>query len=70
MIDFIKSTDYESIVWNEILLEGNSDALAFMAGAIAEAFYGEIPNHIAQEALKRIFHEFIEVPERFNDRFG
>lgn len=70
MIAFLESTDYESAVRNAVSLGGDSDTLACMAGAVAEAFYGGVPDHIAQETLKRIPDQFIEVLEKFYDRFG
>lgn len=44
---FLQSDDYESAVRNAVSLGGDADTMACIAGGIAEAFYGEIPQHIA-----------------------
>lgn len=46
IIAFLESTDYESAVRGAISLGGDADTQACIAGGIAEAFYGEIPEYI------------------------
>lgn len=49
IISFLEAEDFESAVRNAISLNGDSDTLACMAGAIADAFYGGVPEFIARE---------------------
>ncbi|MFP4258064.1 MAG: ADP-ribosylglycohydrolase family protein [Desulfovermiculus sp.] len=51
---FLESTDFEDAVRNAVSLGGDSDTQACMAGALAEAFYGELPRDIARESLSRL----------------
>ena len=43
---FLESDDYEDAVRKAISLGGDSDTLACMAGGIAQAFYGGVPEEI------------------------
>ncbi len=53
VIAFLESTDYEDAVRNAVSIGGDSDTIACITGAIAEAFYG-IPDFIRQKALSRL----------------
>ena len=54
IIAFLESHDYESAVRNAVSLGGDADTQACIAGGIAEAFYGEIPEHIRRFCHPRI----------------
>lgn len=54
IIAFLESHDYESAVRNAVSLGGDADTQACIAGGIAEAFYGEIPNYIKKFCDPRI----------------
>lgn len=51
---FLDSHDFESAIRIAVSLGGDSDTLACITGGIAEAYYGEIPRHIREEARKRL----------------
>lgn len=51
---FLESGDYESAVRNAVWLGADADTQAAIAGGIAEAFYGGVPDAIAREALARL----------------
>ena len=40
-----------------------------ITGAIAEAYYGGVPEHIKQEVLKRLPDELVDVMSEFYKRF-
>jgi len=69
IIAFLESTDYESAIRLTISLGGDADTMGAITGAIAEAYYGGVPEHIKQEVLKRLPDEFIDVMNRFYKRF-
>lgn len=46
-----------------------TDTMGAITGAIAEAYYGGVPEHIKQEVLKCLPDEFIDVMNRFYKRF-
>jgi len=48
---FLESEDYEDAVRLAISLGGDADTLACITGGIAEAFYGRVPDAIANQAL-------------------
>ena len=64
---FLDSSDYESAVRIAVSLGGDSDTLACITGGIAEAFYGEIPDEIADIALARLPEEFKCLLDRFTE---
>lgn len=61
IIAFLESTDFESAIRLAVSLGGDSDTLACITGAIAEAYYKVIPDWIKQEAYKRLPERFIEM---------
>jgi ADP-ribosylglycohydrolase len=48
---FLESEDYESTIRLAVWLGGDSDTIACIAGGIAEAFYGQVPDRIKQKVL-------------------
>ncbi len=62
---FFESSDYESAIRKAISIGGDSDTIAAIAGSIAEAYYGSIPEEIRKKGrllldsgLKRVLDEF------------
>jgi ADP-ribosylglycohydrolase len=70
IIAFLESTDFESCVRLSVSLGGDSDTIAAIAGGIAEAFYGGVPEAIETEVWKRIPPEFQKLVEAFTAQFG
>jgi len=64
-IAFLDSEDYESAVRNAVSLGGDADTLACIAGALAEAYYKEIPAQIIAETRKRLPQEFLDIIDEF-----
>lgn len=67
IIAFLESTDFENAIRLAVSLGGDSDTLTCITGGIAQAFYGGIPEPIAQQALaildeplRRITTEFMQ----------
>jgi ADP-ribosylglycohydrolase len=65
IIAFLESTDFESAIKNAILLRGDADTQACMAGAIAEAYYKEIPQYLKDKAFEIIPKEFRDILDEF-----
>jgi ADP-ribosylglycohydrolase len=57
---FLEASDYEDAVRQAISLGGDSDTQAAIAGGIAEAFYGGVPEHIATH----VWHTVLDEPLR------
>lgn len=66
IICFLQSFDYESAVRRAIALGGDADTQASIAGAIAAAYYGEIPAYIRCFCMKRLPEEMRVVFSRFD----
>ena len=64
-IAFLDSDNYESAVRNAVSLGGDADTLACIAGALAEAYYKEIPAKIIDETRKRLPQEFLDIIDEF-----
>jgi ADP-ribosylglycohydrolase len=70
IIAFLDSSSFEEALRNAVFLGGDSDTLACMAGAVAEAFYGGVPRPIVTETLERLPEHLKDVLERFEARYG
>ena len=70
IIAFLDSSDYEEAVRLAISLGGDADTLACIAGGIAEAFYGDVPKHIAEPAMARLDDELRKTVVRFSEKYG
>lgn len=70
IIAFLESTSYEDAIRNAISLGGDADTLACIAGGIAEAYYGDIPQDIAVDAKQLLDPKLTAVIHRFRGRFG
>lgn len=46
VIAFLESDTFEDAIRNAISLGGDSDTIACISGGIAQAFYGDVPEHI------------------------
>jgi ADP-ribosylglycohydrolase len=67
---FLESDSVESAIRLAISLGGDTDTQAAIAGGIAEAFHGAVPDEIAVEVIARLPREFRDVMAKFNERFG
>lgn len=64
IVAFLESTSFEDAIRNAVSLGGDSDTLAAIAGAIAEAYYG-IPEQIKERALSYFDVELLSVYEEW-----
>ena len=69
IIAFLESTDFESAIRNAISLGGDADTMACIAGAIAEPFYGGVPEEISQQVLPLLDDRIRNMLQSFHDRF-
>lgn len=70
IIAFLESRDFEDAVRLAVSIGGDSDTIACIAGAIAEAFYKEIPEYIVENSLRLLPTEIIVLIEKFSAKFG
>jgi ADP-ribosylglycohydrolase len=69
LVAFWESRDYEDAVRNAISLGGDADTLACIAGSIAEAYYGGVPDWITQAVLERLDDGLRQTVELFRGRY-
>lgn len=70
LVAFMESVDFEDAVRKAVSLGGDSDTIACIAGAVAEAFYGGVPEGISVKALSHLDERLRAVVERFVERYG
>ena len=70
IIAFLDSNDFEDAIRNAVSLGGDADTQASIAGAIAEAFYGGVPDEILLQTWKRLNKNFQCVVRDFYAYFG
>jgi ADP-ribosylglycohydrolase len=66
IIAFLEATDFEDAIRNAVSLGGDSDTLTCITGGIAQGFYGDVPDGIAEAALSRLDNRLISILEQFN----
>ena len=69
LVAFLESNDYESAVRLAVSLGGDCDTLACVAGGVAEAFYGGVPEAIRVRALATLDDDLRGVVAEFAGRF-
>ena len=69
IIAFLESTDFESAIRLAVSLGGDADTMGAIAGSIAEAFYGGVPENIRQECVRLLPADMIGVLHQFSDKY-
>ncbi|MFW6293651.1 MAG: ADP-ribosylglycohydrolase family protein, partial [Spirochaetota bacterium] len=69
IIAFLDSTDFEDAIRNAISLGGDADTQACIAGAVAEAFYGGVPESMLAWVLPRLDSSQLRIAREFAGRF-
>lgn len=69
VIAFLESDSYEDCIRKAISIGGDSDTIACMAGGIAHAFYGDVPDNIKRETYARLDETLIEIITQFCEKF-
>lgn len=69
ILAFLDSDGFESAVRLAVSLAGDSDTQACIAGGIAQAYYGAVPSHIADEVKQRLPAEMLEVIDAFDSAY-
>lgn len=68
LIAFLESESYEDAVRKAVSLGGDSDTIACIAGGVAAAFYGGVPDAIRAEVWPRLDDRLRAVIEAFTSR--
>ena len=65
---FLEAVDFEDAVRNAVSLGGDSDTQACIAGSIAEAYFGGVPDHIKAQTLSFLDQRMLSVLQLFDDQ--
>lgn len=66
---FIESKDYEDAIRKAISIGGDSDTIACIAGGIAQAFYGGVPQPIVEKVRTLLDQRLNHVVSEFMNRY-
>lgn len=69
IIAFLESDNVEEAIRNAISLGGDADTMASIAGGIAEAFHGGVPDDLREEAMRRLDPPLRTVVQAFLERY-
>ena len=67
---FLESSDFEDAIRRAISIGGDSDTIACMAGGIAQAFYGGVPEEIARRVYEILDDPLGDTTRKFTESFG
>ncbi len=70
IIAFLESTDLEHAIRLAVSLGGDSDTQACIAGSIAQAYYGEIPEEMVREVLERLPEDLLQIVVEFREKYS
>jgi ADP-ribosylglycohydrolase len=62
---FLYANDFESTIRDAVMMGGDSDTIAAMAGSIAHAYYKDVPDELINECFVRMPDELIETVCKF-----
>ena len=67
IVAFLEGDSYEDVIENAIVIGGDSDTIACMAGAIAGAFYG-VPQYVVERAMSNLPKDLFDVVVKFENK--
>jgi ADP-ribosylglycohydrolase len=70
IIAFLESENYEDAIRNAISLGGDADTMACIAGGIAEAFYGSVPDDISAPVFDLLDARLRDIAVEFIHKYG
>lgn len=69
LIAFMESGDFEDAIRNAVSLGGDTDTLACITGAVAEAFYGGVPEAIEEKVYSFLDKRLAGITREFAGRY-
>jgi len=70
IVAFLDSTDFEDAIRKAISIGGDSDTIACITGSIAEAFYGGVPENIAEFVRANLDRKMLCVVDEFQANYA
>lgn len=69
LICFLESQDVESAIRLAVSLGGDADTQACISGALAHAFYRQMPHTLWNETQNRLKDDMLEIIEKFREKY-
>ncbi|MCX6055679.1 MAG: ADP-ribosylglycohydrolase family protein [Chloroflexi bacterium] len=69
LIAFLESNDFEDAIRKAVSLGGDCDTLTCITGGIAQGFYGEIPQSVAQTVYELLDEPLRLITQEFSRRY-
>ena len=69
IVAFLESDNYEHAIRLAISIGGDSDTIAAICGSIASIYYDRIPQKILDFVLEKLPQEFIDILEKFDEKY-
>lgn len=66
IIAFLEAESFEDAVRNAVSLGGDSDTIACMTGAMAQAYFGEVPYQVEEKVRSMLSPDLLKVVDEFN----
>lgn len=66
---FLESDGYEDAIRKSVSIGGDSDTIACIAGGIAEAFYGSVPDEIAERSMSILDSRLRSIVIKFREKY-
>lgn len=70
IICFLESDSWEDAVRKAVLMGGDTDTMACIAGNIAETYYGPLPAETVEKIRSYLPDEFLEILDKFEEKYG
>lgn len=70
IVAFLDADDFEDAIRNAVSLGGDADTLACITGAIAHAYFGNVPKPLGDAALEALPAELRSVWDEFRERYS
>lgn len=67
---FLGAESVESAIRRAVSVGGDADTIACMAGAVAEAYHGGLPEAMLRQVRERLAPDLLDVADRFSVRYG
>lgn len=70
IVAFIDSTDFEDAIRLTVSLGGDADTMGAITGAIAAAYYKEIPQNLYDFALEKLPEDLRKIVDEFEEKYA
>lgn len=69
LLSFLESINYLDAVHKAVSIGGDTDTLGSISGAIAAAYYNDVPRVIIKETRKRLTSDLRRMVNKFEQRY-